>query len=255
MSCAQHLLSLFLLSPCTDNGGGLSDQAIAAAVANPARLEQDLLRDAGRKPAEVLNFFGIKEGMTVLEMFAGGGYYTEILNHLVGTEGKVLAHNNQAYIAYTEATLKLRDAEDRLGNVERITAEADDLVLAENSLDAALLVLTWHDFFFSDDSYDWPDVDEQGLLNTLCHAMKPGAVLGVVDHIANPGGDVAEIAKGLHRIDPKRVKADFEESCFELVAESDILFNPEDDHTLPMSAQGIRGNTDRFVFRYVRRDG
>ena len=44
-------------------------------------------------------------------------------------------------------------------------------------LDAALMVLTWHDFYFSDDSYDWPDADEQALLKKLCNAMKPGAVL------------------------------------------------------------------------------
>ena len=61
------------------------------AVASESRPEADRARDAGRKPAEVLEFFGIAPGMTVLDMFTGGGYYAELIGTVVGDEGKVVA--------------------------------------------------------------------------------------------------------------------------------------------------------------------
>ena len=72
----------------------------AAALASEARPEGDRARDAGRKPAEVLEFMGIEPGMTVLDMFTGSGYYAEILSGVVGDEGKVIAQSNQAYLAF-----------------------------------------------------------------------------------------------------------------------------------------------------------
>ena len=62
------------------------------AVASPGRTDADRERDAGRKPGQVLEFFGIAPGMTVLDTFSGGGYYTEMLSHIVGADGKVVAH-------------------------------------------------------------------------------------------------------------------------------------------------------------------
>ena len=63
---------------------------------NPARPETDRARDADRKPAEVLQFLGVMPGMTVLDMFSGGGYYTKILSSVVGDSGRVVAHSNEA---------------------------------------------------------------------------------------------------------------------------------------------------------------
>ena len=67
------------------------------AVAAEGRTDADRERDAGRKPAEVLEFFAIEPGMSILDMFSGGGYYTELLSHVVGPEGRVVAHTNSAY--------------------------------------------------------------------------------------------------------------------------------------------------------------
>ena len=66
----------------------------AAAVASETRPEADRESDAGRKPEAVLELFGIQRGDIVLEMWAGGGYYTELLAHVVGESGKVVAHVN-----------------------------------------------------------------------------------------------------------------------------------------------------------------
>ena len=87
--------------------------AYAAAVANASRPEADLARDAGRKPAEVLGFFGIAPGMSVLDLFSGGGYYAEILSHVVGPEGHIVAHSNSAYLNFVGDEFKARHADNR----------------------------------------------------------------------------------------------------------------------------------------------
>ena len=80
MSCSFIVFSLFLISPCEDGTGGSINEAVAAAVSNPQRPAEDVAKDADRKPDQVLSFFNIKPGMTVLDLFSGGGYYTEMLN-------------------------------------------------------------------------------------------------------------------------------------------------------------------------------
>ena len=82
--------------------------------------------------------------------------------------------------------------------------------------------------------------------------IKPGAVLGLIDHVADSGGETAEVAKKLHRIDPQVVRDDFANSCFTLEAEAEFLRNSKDDHTLAVFDPSVRGETDRFVFRFVR---
>jgi predicted methyltransferase len=251
MTCAQAILSLFLFSPC-DNGGG-PQAAIQQAVADTGRPAADIARDTDRKPAEILAFLDINPGMTVLDVFAGGGYYTEILNGVVGPQGKVWSHNNRSYEGFVGEELQQRFADDRLSNTQRVTSEANELDFEDASLDATLMILAYHDFFFSSDQFGWPRVEEQAFLQNLCRDMKPGAILGVVDHIANPGGDVSEIAFTLHRIDPDRVIADMTGACFDLAAESEMLRHPDDDHSTPAIAPELRGKTDRFVYKFIRR--
>lgn len=252
MSCSAVMFSLFLLSPCGNGGGNDISEAVAKAVANPARPAVDVAADTNRKPAEVLTFLGIKPGMSVLDLFSGGGYYTELLHSVVGENGRVIAHTNDAYIPFSGEIYQTRYRNGRLANTDTLVAEADDIELEPNSLDAVLMVLTWHDFLYADPANGWQAIDENLLLDKLCSAMKPGAVLGLIDHVANTGGDAAEVAQTLHRIDPQVVKNGFANSCFTLEDEANFLSNPEDDHNLPVFDPTIRGNTDRFVFRFVR---
>ncbi|MBT8066934.1 MAG: SAM-dependent methyltransferase, partial [Gammaproteobacteria bacterium] len=99
------------------------------AVASSSRFAEDRARDSGRKPAEVLEFIGIEPGMTVLDMFAGGGYYTEIIANIVGETGQVIAQTNEAYIAYVGDEFARRFGNNRLSNVEILMAENNELEL------------------------------------------------------------------------------------------------------------------------------
>lgn len=255
MTCIQAILSLLLFTPCSDGGGPAMDLAIAEALAQPARPESDRLKDALRRPDQILSFFEIKPGMKVLDLFSGGGYYTEIVSEVVGAEGEVVAHNNQAYIDYAADELGKRFADDHLGNVSRVTAEASELDLPAASFDAALAILTWHDFYYLDLENGWPAIDEPALTDKLCAALKPGAVLGVVDHAAVAGSDARESGQNLHRIDPARIKADLADSCFEFEAEFNVLRNPSDDLSKPMFDPAVRGKTDRVVYKFRRKNG
>lgn len=259
MTCAQALVSLFLLTPCNDGeitgavDGAGGAAVYNAAVADPSRPADDTARDADRKPAAVLSFLGIEPGMTVLEVFAGAGYYTQILDRVVGPDGRLLAHNNQGYLDFVADQFNARFADGGLPNTEQLIAEANDMELAEDSLDAALITLNWHDFLFGSEQYNWPDVDERAFVDALCAAMKPGAVLGIIDHVAEPGGDATQVAFGLHRVDPGLIKADLKDSCFTLAAESDLLANPDDDHSTSATEGPLKGKTDRFILKYTRK--
>ena len=250
MDCAQMMLALFMLAPCDNGGGSAMDLVVAESLASPDRIEQDRPNDPLRRPDLVLSFFEIKPGMTVLDLFSGGGYYTEIVSRVVGENGKVVAHNNEAYIAYAKDALNSRYTDNRLENVDRITAEANELSLPAGTFDAALAMLTWHDFYYLDEENNWPAIDTPALITKLCLALKSGAVLGITDHVAAKGSSARESGQDLHRIDPGQIKNDLSGSCFKFEGEIDVLRIPEDDISKPMFAEGIRGRTDRVVYKF-----
>jgi len=250
MDCVQAVLTLLLLTPCEAESGTTLDIAIAESLASPERVEKDRLSDPLRRPDQVLEFFEIKPGMTVLDLFSGGGYYTEIVSRTVGDTGKVVAHNNQAYLEFAKDDLAGRYTDSRLPNVDQVTAEADDLVLPENTFDVALAMLTWHDIYYLDEENGWPAINGPLLVQKLCSALKSGAVLGVTDHVAAAGSEPRVSAQNLHRIDPQRIKDDLSGSCFEYEGEINVLRNPEDPNDQPMFAPAIRGRTDRVVYKF-----
>lgn len=228
-----------------------STEAIEAAINNPRRSAVDRQRDEQRRADKVLEFFGIAPGMTVLDLFSGGGYYTELLSFAVGPAGKVVAHNNTPYAKFAEAEIAERFNAGRLPNVERLLGENNALDLPENTFDAVLMILAYHDVYFADDNMGWDAIDSPMFLAEVYRSMKPGAVLGVVDHVAQPGASVRS-AQDLHRIDPEIVKRDIAAAGFIFDGSSDILRNPADDRSRSVFAETIRGKTDRAVLRFKK---
>ena len=105
----------------------------------------------------------------------------------------------------------------------------------------------YHDTYWDEPGV--PPVDPQRLLAALLRALKPGAVVGVIDYVGEPG-DTRAIVNRLHRIDPATVRSDFERAGFVLEAESDLLRVPSDDHNRPAIDPAMRGRTDLFVYRF-----
>jgi predicted methyltransferase len=223
---------------------GLALAPVAERLASPDRPEADRARDAGRRPAEVVAFLGIEPGMTVIDLIAAGGYYTEVLSLAVGSEGRVYAQNSPYVLQMrggaNEKAITARLAGGRLANVSRIDRETSELGLAPGSVDAALTALNFHDVYNSRG-----EEAAAAFLAAVFRVLKPGGVLGLIDHAGSPDGDDAE----LHRIDETLVDAAVTKAGFEIEAKSDILRNAGDDRSKHVFDPAIRGHTDRFVMR------
>ena len=223
--------------------------AITAAVAASDRPATQTALDAGRKPAEVLGFLGLKPGMAAADIMAGTGYYSEIMANAVGPKGKVIAFEPEQFMADPRAQKPWADLKARRANVVLTPYPFDKFTAAPASLDFTLLHLTYHDLYWESAQYKVPRTDPAAFLAELYKATKPGGIVGVVDHVALPGDTRATVEK-LHRIDPAVVKADFKAAGFVLEGESDLLREPGDDHAKLVFGPSVRGKTDRFVFRF-----
>ena len=207
-----------------------------AALDAAERSAEEKERDASRMPAGVLNFVGIGEGMAVLEAFAGGGWYTEVLSAAVGPDGTVYSQNAVRMRERVEAMAAARA--ERLGNVEVLYTEGTAIELPAQA-DAAFTALNLHDMANRG--------DEAGLafLGGIYDALKPGGVFGIVDHVGVAGQDNAE----LHRMEKSKAEELIAQAGFVVETDSDILMNADDDHTLGIRDPAIRYATDRMLIR------
>jgi len=224
---------------------------IDAAVAAPGRPEAQVKLDAGRKPAEMLKFLGLRRGDRALDLFGGSGYFSEIMARAVGPEGRVTA-----WLAEPETGPKARAAwaelSGRLPNVRAFITANDALALPEAAFDAALVNLNYHDVYWESAKDNFHRTDPDAFLKIVYRALKPGGAILVIDHVGEAGGDPRVLADKYHRIDPATIKADFARAGFRFDGESDVLRNPADDHKLSVFDASIRGKTDRVVYRFRR---
>ena len=242
------LTAALAVSATADHHG----HAIMEAVKSADRPDTDKARDAGRKPAQVLMFSGVAPGMTVLDVNAGGGYYSEILSRAVGEAGKVYSHNGPVYWAFMKETLPERYADERLPNVEHIHNGKETIELAENSVDIAMAVLSYHDYFFTHEARPGGGHEDVGaVLASIKKVLKPGGTFVVVDHVAPEGSGPADFDR-LHRLNPDFVKKQMLEAGFTFVAESDVLENPDDSNNSSPFAKEIQGKTNRFVYKFTK---
>jgi predicted methyltransferase len=230
--------------------GDAASAAIDAALKSHSRLKSDYDEDERRKAHDVLTFAGIKPGMAVADMFSAGGYYTELLSRIVGPKGKVVAYNNPEYAKFAEKDIAARYANDRLPNVQQVTAPVEAAGLAPNSLDAALFIMSYHDLYWRPKDGSWPNTDPAAMLEQVHAALKPGGVVIVEDHVDVAGADPLVNVDKVHRIDPARVRKDFEKAGFTFDGESKALAHPADDHTKSVFDDSVRFKTDQFIYRF-----
>lgn len=238
----RWLFILLVTLASASTAGARSAETLEKALSGGDRSQADKARDAGRRPAEVITFLGIGPGMTVVDLIAAGGYYTEVLSVAVGAGGKVYAQNPAFVLKIREGAnekeIAARLADNRLKNVERLNRESTELGLEPGSIDAAITALNFHDI----SNGRGPEATA-GFLAAVKAILKPGGIFGVIDHDGDPGND----NESLHRIPRSDVVKAVEAAGFELFAEGEMLRNASDDHSKNVFADGMRGQTDRFV--------
>ncbi len=252
---AALVLALILVSvmPACDRAENTqsTQDTVAAVLALPDRTDADRERDARGKPAAVLELLALKPGQTVIDVFAGGGYYSELMAYLVGSEGQVLLHNNQAYRNFVGPALTERMQRLSLPQLQQYDREVSDLGLSAESLDAAIIIMSYHDLYHADPDNGWPAIDSKNFLGQLHAALKPGGKFLIVDHAAQPGSG-NQAAQDLHRITEDFAIQDIQSHGFKLAGSSDALRNPEDNKDIMVFDEAVRGKTDRFILLFEK---
>ena len=216
-----------------------------AAVADKARPEADSKRDADRKPAEMLEFAGVKPGQTVVDLLPGGGYFTRIFAKAVQPKGKVFAIVNPPPPNATQPPPILAIAADpQYGNITVVSSGIGSFKLPEQ-VDVLWTSQNYHDLYLTRFNLNVPAVTKE-----IYDAVKPGGVFIVLDHAAAPGAEVVATANTLHRIDPASVRKTVEAAGFKFEGESKVLANPADDHTKGVFDPSLRGHTDQFIYKF-----
>jgi len=210
------------------------------------RTDDDKKDDAARKPLEVLRFSGVKPGMKVADLGAGGGYMTELLARSVGEKGTVYAQNPKMFIEkFLQKIWPERLARPINKNVVRVDREFDDPLPPEaKNLDLAVNAFTYHDTV-------WIGTDRDKMNKAVFAALKPGGVYLILDHAARDGSGTTETQK-LHRIEEKAVVEEVKKAGFKLESSADFLRNKADNRETNVFDKDIRGKTDRFVLKFVK---
>lgn len=220
----------------------------AAAVADAARPEEDRKDDERRKPATALEFFQVAPGMTVFEIEAGGGWYTELLSHAVGPSGAVVMQNPEGFLKFVGEQIAARLADNRLANVRQSISTFDALDAADASVDVATWVQGPHELYLKSGEGETLG-DPTKSYAEIYRILKPGGVFAVIDHSATAGAPETT-GNDLHRVDRAIVIGLAEAAGFRLEAESDFLANPDDARTVAVFDPAIRGHTDQFALRF-----
>jgi predicted methyltransferase len=251
------------MSSATASAAG-ADPELVAAVASPARPAASVARDKARHPVEELTFFGITPKMNVVELWPGGGYWTDILGPYLAPSGHYTialpAAGGEESAGVARFRARIAAEKDRLGTIHETSLGTGHFDIAPPG--SADLVLTFRNL------HNWMGEGYADQALKACFtALKPGGILGIEEHRGR--NDVAQDPKG----DNGYVRQDYaialaKKAGFVLVGSSEINANPRDTKdwpkgvwTLPPSfAEGDKdrakyaaiGEADNFVLKFQK---
>ncbi|MCG8413773.1 MAG: methyltransferase domain-containing protein [Pseudomonadales bacterium] len=224
-----------------------SADLVAAALNHSDRPSEEAEDDGRRMPLEVLSFAGIEAGMDVLELEAGGGWYTEILARTVGSNGMVYMQNPPAFEGFTG------DADDNraasLSNVTLSTTNFDELEPGNGSIDLVTWILGPHELWFEPQGVSLGDPEQS--FTEIARVLKPGGRFLAVDHHAEADAG-PEVGGTLHRI-PEPIIRDYAEAAgLTLIRSSNLHLNGDDPLTNGVFDPSIQGQTSKFVLLFEK---
>lgn len=245
------------------------DPGIAKAVADPGRPAADRARDKYRHPAETLSFFGLKPTMTVIELYPSAGWYSAILAPYLAPAGRYLAAVPPGK-ATDSFTAKTSADAARYGKANIVAAPGGVIASVEpGSADMILTFRNIHNMMGSEDGQAGDGTAPQAFASWFA-ALKPGGVLGIVEHRLPETMDAAK-EKDSGYLKRSTVLRLAMAAGFQLAGASDVNANPKDTHdwpkgvwTLPPNfAAGDQdrakyaavGESDRMTLRFVKPGG
>lgn len=239
---AISLFGAFSLASCAN-----MPAAVASVHDDATRPEADRARDADRKPDEMLRFAKVKPGQTVIDLMAGGGYFTRVFSSAVGNSGHVYAVNAKFYLDLLARNNRPAPA-PLAGEAGRTNVH--DVVTNESGLNVPVKAdLVWTSQNYHD-VHLFADASAAAALNRAAFdALKPGGYYVVLDHSGTAGLNAADMRR-LHRIDEAQVRREVLAAGFVLDSTSQALRNPADTRTAGVFDPSIRGKTDQFILRF-----
>ncbi|MBU2970690.1 methyltransferase [Pseudoalteromonas sp. C2R02] len=211
---------------------------IKLAMVSETRTDKEKNRDRNRKPAETLEFFGIKEDMKVLEIIPGGGWYTKLLAPALRDKGQFYLSLGTKRLSDSLLTKKPFDKVKAIGPVDY---KLENLDFNVSDLDAVLTFRNYHNF----------DEKERSSINKAAFAaLKPGGVYGVVDHTRRHMQKKND--ENGRRFDPVLAIKEIQQAGFTLVDYSNLHYKSDDELRFEVGRKTVRGNSDRFTLLFKK---
>ncbi len=205
------------------------------------------------KQSELIRFARVDAGSTVIDVYPGDGDWTRLFSDIVGPEGRVysfvpaeVAHFKNDPVGLMRTLAKEPGRE----NVEAVSADLVAMPEATQPADVLWLHLFYHDLHTA--LIQAKGATAAALQSSRLRATEARRVAtSIVDHAAAAGSGTGD-AQSLHRIDPASVREEVEAAGFVLDAESTMLANKDDPHSIKVFDPSIKGETDRFAYRFVK---
>jgi predicted methyltransferase len=204
------------------------------------------------KLSELIRFARIDAGSTVIDVYPGDGDWTRLFSDIVGPKGRVysfvpaeVAHFKNDPVGRMRTLAKEPGRE----NVEAISADLMAMAEATQPADVLWLHLFYHDLHTA--LIQARGATAADFNRAVYERLRPGGAYVIVDHAAAAGVGTSD-TRALHRIDPAFVRDEVEAAGFVLDAESTVLANKDDSHSIKVFDPSIKGETDRFAYRFLK---
>lgn len=229
--------------PYTTDTGKKVHQQLSGSM----RSDEDRARDANRRPVETLEFFGLRDDMTVVELIPGQGWYTKIL-------GPVLKEKGKLYVSVGTSRLEPKIDEYGLTDLLEITGKVEGFVKKEMpgfifDIASVDLGVTDVDLVLTFRNVHNLSPEARKLINqAVFKALKPGGVYGVIDHTKRHMEPFTAVT--WRRVDPVMIIKETVDAGFEFVDYSDIHARAEDSLEYDTRHESLTNESDRFTLKF-----
>ena len=204
------------------------------------------------KVSELIRFARVDPGSTVIDVYPGDGDWTRLFSDVVGPGGRVYSFVPAEVADFKNdpvGRIQTLSKEPGRENVEAVSADLVAMPEVTQPADVLWLHLFYHDLHTA--LMQKKGATAADFNRAVYKRMKPGGSYVIVDHAAAAGSGTSD-TQALHRIDPASVREEVEAAGFVLDAKSIILANRDDPHSIKVFDPSIKGQTDRFAYRFVK---